>query len=561
MMSVPMSVPQAEIFNNQDVHILRFSGYSIEEALRESSERVIRSQSLGDFTDEMLELDYEVVDGSAVPHVLEQLETFLKPADGPSMLRSAPGSSPQETRHVATAFPPPFSNHLGSQALSPPSPSTPLLPPAPQVPSSSPFSITPVSVTQAPGAGKLTARKLRLARKTEFARARRRQAAQDRDTHNEVEARVVKVAQSSEPVSIRGFNAIDMPSSRPGWVGTKELSKKERGPASKLKDLYWNGKVTVVLLDGLDRIWSILGAPPPNAKDWDELNKGLMEELASYDRNADFNKDDMDNRRSGGNHGLRNDGVSTGGGQPRPGNIAIRGLKNKAAISEGLLGTQVVSLYATYANRLAAESKRVIKELSQNLPGLKFPSHPSPDGGYWAARCINSAGLRETAAVCTLPHTDFGNWAPGWCCVTAIGDYNPDQGGHMVLWNVGLRVRFPPGCSILFPSSVITHSNKPIQAGERQYSIVEFSAGGLFRRVYNGYKTDEELLVGLGQDELKIWGAQRAARWKEEVRMYTKWYELERGDYQGKVLGDESDLSELSDQETDDERPSKKRRI
>ena len=57
-----------------------------------------------------------------------------------------------------------------------------------------------------------------------------------------------------------------------------------------------------------------------------------MDELAIYDKASSFNKEDMANRGSSGNHGLRNDGVSTGGGQPRPGNIAIRGLKNKAAM-------------------------------------------------------------------------------------------------------------------------------------------------------------------------------------------------------------------------------------
>ncbi|KAK7017029.1 hypothetical protein VNI00_018756 [Paramarasmius palmivorus] len=505
----------------------------IEEALRRGSERMTHVQSLGAFTDDALELEYEVVEESTVPHVREQLSHISRC----SVAQGSAIPSPQPSLPPATRKPP--------------------------VRKETP----PTLVTNSLPEKALTARQKRLARKTLIARDRRRAAARNRDACDEVASRVLEIAKSAEPVSICGFNAATMPSSKPGWIGTKELGKEERIPERKLKDFCWNGKVTVVLLDSLERIWTVLGAPPPRANDWGSVNKGLMDELERYDRSSQFSQEDMGNRRSGGNHGLRNVGVSTGGGQPRPGNIAIRGLKNQAAM-EALSKSQYLGrlvghtgrLYATYANRLASESRRVLRELGQQLPELKFPTHPSPEGGYWAGRCINSAGLRDTAAVCTLPHTDFGNWAPGWCCVTAVGSYDPDKGGHMILWNVGLRIRFPPGCSILFPSAVITHSNVPIQAGERRYSIVEFSAGGLFRWVYNGYKTDEELLQVLEGKELERWEAERLVRWKNEVRMYTKWHELERSDYKGKVLEDESDLSELED-ETDDERPCKRRRI
>ncbi|KAJ7673497.1 hypothetical protein B0H14DRAFT_2424000, partial [Mycena olivaceomarginata] len=54
-----------------------------------------------------------------------------------------------------------------------------------------------------------------------------------------------------------------------------------------------------------------------------------------------------------------------------------------------------------------------------------------------------------------------------------------------------LIIRFPAGCSVLIPSAVVTPSNTPIQAGEERYSIIQYSAGALFRwvaqRVPNGY--------------------------------------------------------------------------
>ncbi|KAJ7751851.1 hypothetical protein B0H14DRAFT_2222459, partial [Mycena olivaceomarginata] len=64
------------------------------------------------------------------------------------------------------------------------------------------------------------------------------------------------------------------------------------------------------------------------------------------------------------------------------------------------------------------------------------------------------------------PHVDGGNKADGMCLIGTLGDFNPDHGGHLVCWDYDLIIRFPPGCSILIPSAVVTHSNTPIQDGE-----------------------------------------------------------------------------------------------
>ncbi|KAF4586922.1 hypothetical protein EYR40_010939 [Pleurotus pulmonarius] len=48
----------------------------------------------------------------------------------------------------------------------------------------------------------------------------------------------------------------------------------------------------------------------------------------------------------------------------------------------------------------------------------------------------------------------------------------------------------PPGATLLIPSALVQHSNLPIQNGERQYSMTQYSAGGLFRWVRNGLCLD-----------------------------------------------------------------------
>ena len=64
-----------------------------------------------------------------------------------------------------------------------------------------------------------------------------------------------------------------------------------------------------------------------------------------------------------------------------------------------------------------------------------------------------------------------------------LGDFDPTKGSHLVLWECKLVIEFPPGSTILIPSAIITHSNVPIQAGEKRYSVTQYATGVLFRWV------------------------------------------------------------------------------
>jgi hypothetical protein len=59
----------------------------------------------------------------------------------------------------------------------------------------------------------------------------------------------------------------------------------------------------------------------------------------------------------------------------------------------------------------------------------------------------------------TFPHLDFVNLPWGWCTITALGDFDPNKGGHLILWDLKLIICFPPGSTILIPSALIRHSN------------------------------------------------------------------------------------------------------
>ncbi|KAJ8497198.1 hypothetical protein ONZ45_g12162 [Pleurotus djamor] len=99
----------------------------------------------------------------------------------------------------------------------------------------------------------------------------------------------------------------------------------------------------------------------------------------------------------------------------------------------------------------------------------------------------------------STPHVDVADLAYGLCAITALGNFDPDLGGHLVLWDLKVVIRFPPGSTLLVPSGVVRHSNLPIQPHETRYSITQYSAGSLFRWVNNGYRSDKDLLAHLAR--------------------------------------------------------------
>jgi hypothetical protein len=129
--------------------------------------------------------------------------------------------------------------------------------------------------------------------------------------------------------------------------------------------------------------------------------------------------------------------------------------------------------------------------------------------------------------VWTFRHRDVLNLAFGWCAVQALGNFDHTKGGHLVLWDLNLVVEFPAGALILLPSGTIAHSNAPVQEGERRVSFTQFSTGGIFRYVDNGFRTVEQLEE---QDpvEYERLMAKRASRWAEGLGLLSTLDQLSR---------------------------------
>lgn len=126
----------------------------------------------------------------------------------------------------------------------------------------------------------------------------------------------------------------------------------------------------------------------------------------------------------------------------------------------------------------------------------------------------------------SYPHVDFGNLSWGWCAITALGKFDPDKGGHLVLWDLKYVVRFPPGSTIIIPSAMIRHSNTPIGTDETRYSYAQYSAGGLFRWVDNGFMKDDEWCAMANSSDKARREEERKVRWQKGLDMFLSVEEL-----------------------------------
>lgn len=125
----------------------------------------------------------------------------------------------------------------------------------------------------------------------------------------------------------------------------------------------------------------------------------------------------------------------------------------------------------------------------------------------------------------TVEHYDSRNKANGWIAVTALGDFNPDKGGHLILRELGLLVRFPPGSTILFPSAVIRHGNAPIQKGEFRMSITSYAAGALFQYADYGFSLKKRAKWENPELYARMKEMQEGA-WERALKIYSKYDEV-----------------------------------
>ncbi|KAJ6448676.1 hypothetical protein C8R47DRAFT_1204880 [Mycena vitilis] len=116
-----------------------------------------------------------------------------------------------------------------------------------------------------------------------------------------------------------------------------------------------------------------------------------------------------------------------------------------------------------------------------------YPDLHRPFANGIFSTCTFNLGPRT----CALGHRNFVNFALGWVAISFSGI-----------------------ATILIPSAAVFHSKSPIAPHEHRYSFTQYTAGGLFRWVEHGFKSEEDYFASLSAEgcrEEKILGRQRAA--------------------------------------------------
>ncbi|KIY52347.1 hypothetical protein FISHEDRAFT_28449, partial [Fistulina hepatica ATCC 64428] len=305
-------------------------------------------------------------------------------------------------------------------------------------------------------------------------------------------------------------------------IPSQELSLEDLvGPSSPygFEEIAWDGRATVPIVDSDGRVVIVLAGQPDDVG-WESVHDEVVEALRKAHAEVDWAKEKENPR---GVFDSLFCGISYGGGQKHPKNLrhedetkrVLDALNNDPAIIR--IAHFGSSIFRTWAPRLHAHYDEYLERLLRWDPGLKRNFTRS----VWAAIAYNF-GPRTI----TRRHRDRGNIPYGWCCVTAIGNFDPTRGGHLVLWDLKRVIQFPPGSTIIIPSAIVEHSNTTIAPSEWRYSITQYTPGGLFRWVDQGFQTKKAMETAMTSDEQAANEERLSQRWAHGLALFSTVDEL-----------------------------------
>ncbi|KAJ7180004.1 hypothetical protein C8R43DRAFT_941738 [Mycena crocata] len=248
----------------------------------------------------------------------------------------------------------------------------------------------------------------------------------------------------------------------------------------------WNGYDPRPLVDAKGRIFAVL-VGQPKRNDYADAVAHVYELLCKEGAAAAFPSNMCQHRR--GLFAVINVGLSYGKGQKAP--SFLRNGKYAAA-ADRLLANKHVQRLATFASG-------------------------SGPRGYMSTTRITSTASTNTRpfSAASSQNLSFHPPAPS----------TQKKGGHLVLWDLKLVIEFPPGALILLPSATLSHSNVPVQPGDKHISFTQFTAGGLMCFVDNGFRT-EQTLADEDPEEYARMLEQKDSRWEMGLGLFSAIDEL-----------------------------------
>lgn len=73
---------------------------------------------------------------------------------------------------------------------------------------------------------------------------------------------------------------------------------------------------------------------------------------------------------------------------------------------------------------------------------------------------------------------------------------------------------------MLIPSAVLRHSNTAVQEGEKRFSFTQYTAGGLFRWVEHGFRSETSYKRDLSPSEKASEDERMKERWARGMATY-----------------------------------------
>ncbi|KAK0493024.1 hypothetical protein EDD18DRAFT_1079047, partial [Armillaria luteobubalina] len=272
------------------------------------------------------------------------------------------------------------------------------------------------------------------------------------------------------------------------------------------------------LVDGNGVVFAVLAGRPDDptyVEACDSMFEAMMESKAAGIRP----KSKQAHRR--GLHSTVNYGLSYGKGQPQPSMLNVD--NNYIGFIQRLVNLPCVRRTATFASTaFSLWSPRLFRYYEERISALhlKLGTTPPFRSSIFPCGAFNFGGN-----VWTYQHRDRMNCPFGWCAILALGRFNPSLGSHLILWELKMVIEFPHAATVFIPSATITHSNTVPAPGDERVSFTQFCAGGLFRWVDNGFRTEIQLY---DEDYLAYERVQvdKDARWEMGLGLYSTVDEL-----------------------------------
>ncbi|KAJ6592958.1 hypothetical protein B0H19DRAFT_1055618 [Mycena capillaripes] len=264
----------------------------------------------------------------------------------------------------------------------------------------------------------------------------------------------------------------------------------------------WLGHLTIPLLDAQRRVIAVLGGTPRDHAGWKVVTGGAAALLEERQPRIKLATEALHHRRAQDAFPAIARGVAHGGGRMEPAEVHQNGTNTQ--LTDELLAHDYIQRIMSFASSLVLLWAPLLNAFYLANNALLRKWKPSM---HWHvntifAACTFNFGPRAI----TAPHLDFANLAWGWCSVTALGNFDPDFGGHLILSSSAS----PPA----------RHSSSPLPWYDTQTSP-SYSAGSLFRWVRNGCKTDADFESSASAEEKAARVAEDAQRWEEGMKMFS----------------------------------------